>query len=135
LAGLTDPADVAVTLVGWLASPPAGIDRHRLDPLLPSLYPPRWGLPAEQPALQRVLPGHTGWVAALAFSPHGRRLASAAHDGPVRLWTRPPAPSWPPSRATTARCTRWRSARTGSGWPPPVPTGRCGCGTPPPAPS
>ena len=78
LAGLADPADVAVTLAGWLASPPAGIDRHRLDPLLPSLYPaPRWGLPAEPPALQRVLSGHTGPVAAVAFSPDGRRLASA----------------------------------------------------------
>src|SRR6185437_8766758 len=51
LAGLADPADVAVTLTGWLASPPAGLDRHRLDPLLPSLYlAPRWGLPAGPPA-------------------------------------------------------------------------------------
>ena len=86
LAGLADPADVAVILVGWLASPPAGIDRHRLDPLLPSLYPaPRWGLPGEPPALQRVFPGHTGPVDAVAFS-SGGRLASAGWDGSVRLW-------------------------------------------------
>jgi hypothetical protein len=86
LAGLADPADVAVTLAGWLASPPAGLDRHRLDPLLPLPYPvPRWGLPGEPRALQRVFPGHTGPVSAVAFSPGGR-LASASWDGTVRLW-------------------------------------------------
>ena len=64
----------------------AGIDRHRLDPLMPSLYPAsRWGLSAEPPALQRVLTGHTEPVYAVAFGPDGR-LASVSDDGTVRLW-------------------------------------------------
>ena len=46
-----------------------------------ALWPAR---PAPQPA--RVLEGHTEPVAALALSPDGRSLASAAWDGTARVW-------------------------------------------------
>lgn len=34
----------------------------------------------------RILEGHNHWVRSIAFSPDGRRLGSASHDGTAKIW-------------------------------------------------
>jgi hypothetical protein len=96
LAALADPADVAVTLAGWLASPPAGIDRHRLDPLLPLLYlAPGGAWPTNRPPCSASFP------ATPAEWPRWRSARTGGWPAPAGTGrcgcgTRPPAPSRPP---------------------------------------
>src|SRR5207244_3924587 len=47
--------------------------------------------------------GHHGLIEALAFTPDGRRLASASQDGTVLLWQVPPPAPLPVLRGLTRR--------------------------------
>ncbi len=109
-------------------------DGHRLASASDDDTVRLWDADTGQP-IGAPLTGHTDWVHGVAFSPDGHRLASAGDDATVRLWNADTGqPLGDPLTGHTDRGVRvWRSAPTGTGWPPPATTPRCGCGTPTPA--
>jgi WD40 repeat protein len=60
--------------------------RSRLEALRVPYFAPRWRVGGESPALMRTLTGHEGDVSDVDVAADGHTLASAGHDGTVRVW-------------------------------------------------
>ena len=92
---------------------------------------PRCGCGTPTPATPfgDPLTGHSDIVFSVGFSPDGHRLVSPAPTPRCGCGIPTPA-NRSATPATPARCGVWRSAPTGTAWPPSATMARCGCGTP-----
>ena len=113
-----------------LAGPRPGERPARLAGARPRPSAPAWGAGTPGPrTVERTLT-HRDAVHAVAFSPDGRRLATACPTGRRSSGTSPRAPSSPPRSATRATSAPSPSAPTAA-WPRRrAATGRSGSGTP-----
>jgi WD40 repeat protein len=91
--GLFVPVCLGILLWGFSSPRLQGEPGGRPGGLVARADPPAAEKPDEAPeqppekfALVLDTGGHTGEVSALAFTPDGRELMSAAHDGTVRFW-------------------------------------------------